>query len=191
MDSGPMGFFYKGRVPPSRREPPRSRLRMTIEAAASSRRSALIAADSGDGSFYDAMVWLAGGQPFHVTSADVTVTIDLDEDAGTQRFTEFWRKWSMRACTASATWSDRWKSRVGTRHHRLRVLWGLDAVAAAVQCAGRPVCGAWLPCPPADGQACQRRKWRLGADRTITVSRMRPIVSWTLWRMTPKALARV
>ena len=51
-----------------------------------------IAADSGDGSFYDAMVWLAGGQPFHTSADGKTVTIDLDEDAGTQRFTEFWQK---------------------------------------------------------------------------------------------------
>ena len=51
---------------------------------------AYIVADSGDGSFYDAMVWLAGGQPFHTSADGKTVTIDLDEDAGTQRFTEFW-----------------------------------------------------------------------------------------------------
>ena len=38
------------------------------------------------------MVWLAGGQPFHTSADGKTVTIDLDEDAGTQRFTEFWQK---------------------------------------------------------------------------------------------------
>ena len=77
---------------------------------------AYIAADSGDGSFYDAMVWLAGGQPFHTSADGKTVTIDLDEDAGTQRFTEFWQKMIDEGLvdTTSATWSDRWKRRVGT-----------------------------------------------------------------------------
>ena len=62
------------------------------------------------------MVWLAGGQPFHTSADGKTVTIDLDEDAGTQRFTEFWQKMIDEGLvdTTSATWSDRWKSRVGT-----------------------------------------------------------------------------
>ncbi|MSL72222.1 sugar ABC transporter substrate-binding protein, partial [Escherichia coli] len=61
-------------------------------------------------------VWLAGGQPFHTSADGKTVTIDLDEDAGTQRCTEFWQRMIDDGLvdTTSATWSDRWKSRVGT-----------------------------------------------------------------------------
>lgn len=81
MDSGPMASSTtKTCSAKPAWTPPRSRLGMTItRPPKSSRRSAAyIAADSGDGSFYDAMVWLAGGQPFHTSADGKTVTIDLD-----------------------------------------------------------------------------------------------------------------
>ena len=43
-----------------------------------------IAADAGDASFYNAMIWLAGGRPFHTSSDGKTVTVDLKGDAGTR-----------------------------------------------------------------------------------------------------------
>ena len=118
MDSGPMGFFYNEDV---FRQAGVDATKIKTwddyyEAAEKLKEiGAYIAADSGDGSFYDAMVWLAGGQPFHTSADGKTVTIDLDEDAGTQRFTEFWQKMIDEGLvdTTSATWSDRWKSRVG------------------------------------------------------------------------------
>ena len=119
MDSGPMGCFYNEDV---FRQAGVDATKIKTwddyyEAAEKLKEiGAYIAADSGDGSFYDAMVWLAGGQPFHTSADGKTVTIDLDEDAGTQRFTEFWQKMIDEGLvdTTSATWSDRWKSRVGT-----------------------------------------------------------------------------
>lgn len=119
MDSGPMGFFYNEDV---FRQAGVDATKIKTwddyyEAAEKLKEiGAYIVADSGDGSFYDAMVWLAGGQPFHTSADGKTVTIDLDEDAGTQRFTEFWQKMIDEGLvdTTSATWSDRWKSRVGT-----------------------------------------------------------------------------
>ena len=95
MDSGPMGFFYNEDV---FRQAGVDATKIKTwddyyEAAKKLKEIGVyIAADSGDGSFYDAMVWLAGGQPFHTSADGKTVTIDLDEDAGTQRFTEFWQK---------------------------------------------------------------------------------------------------
>ena len=95
MDSGPMGFFYNEDV---FRQAGVDATKIKTwddyyEAAEKLKEiGAYIVADSGDGSFYDAMVWLAGGQPFHTSADGKTVTIDLDEDAGTQRFTEFWQK---------------------------------------------------------------------------------------------------
>ena len=43
------------------------------------------------------------------------MTIDLDEDAGTQRFTEFWQKMIDEGLVATnlTTWSDGWKEAVG------------------------------------------------------------------------------
>lgn len=72
MDSGPMGFFYNEDV---FRQAGVDATKIKTwddyyEAAEKLKEiGAYIVADSGDGSFYDAMVWLAGGQPFH-TSAD-------------------------------------------------------------------------------------------------------------------------
>ena len=51
-----------------------------------------IAADASDASFYNAMIWLAGGRPFHTSSDGKTVTVDLKGDAGTRTFTEFWQR---------------------------------------------------------------------------------------------------
>ena len=98
MDSGPMGFFYNEDV---FRQAGVDATKIKTwddyyEAAEKLKEiGAYIAADSADGK---------------------TVTIDLDEDAGTQRFTEFWQKMIDEGLvdTTSATWSDRWKSRVGT-----------------------------------------------------------------------------
>ncbi|WP_181163407.1 ABC transporter substrate-binding protein [Bifidobacterium sp. UTBIF-78] len=119
MDSGPMGFFYNEDV--FRQAGVDATQIKTwddyYEAAKKLKAiDAYIAADAGDGSFYDAMVWLAGGQPFHTSIDGKTVTIDLEHDQGTQRFTEFWQKMIDEGLidTTSATWSERWKRRVGT-----------------------------------------------------------------------------
>ncbi|MBW3091236.1 ABC transporter substrate-binding protein [Bifidobacterium miconisargentati] len=119
MDSGPMGFFYNADVfEQAGVDATQIKTWDDYYEAAKKLKNigAYIAADSGDGSFYDAMIWLAGGQPFHTSRDGKTVTIDLDKDAGTQRFTEFWQKMIDEGLidTTSATWSGRWKRRVGT-----------------------------------------------------------------------------
>ncbi|PJM78885.1 ABC transporter substrate-binding protein [Bifidobacterium scaligerum] len=119
MDSGPMGFFYNKDVF-DQAGVDANQIKTWddyYEAAKKLKQIGVyIAADAGDGSFYDAMIWLAGGRPFHTSLDGKTVTIDLDEDAGTQRFTEFWQKMIDEDLvdTTTATWSDRWKRRVGT-----------------------------------------------------------------------------
>ena len=94
--------------------------------------------------------------------------------------------------TTSATWSDRWKSRVGT-----------GTIASVFSGAWMPslllsnvpgAAGLWrvAPMPTYDGQPTNAESG--GSALTVlqlTRKRMRLIVSWTLWRMTPKALARV
>ncbi|MBT1174575.1 sugar ABC transporter substrate-binding protein [Bifidobacterium sp. LC6] len=118
MDSGPMGFFYNQDVF-AQAGVDATQIKTWDDYYEAAKKlkdiGAYIAADSGDGSFYDAMIWLAGGQPFHTSSDGKTVTIDLEHDEGTQRFTEFWQKMIDEGLvdTTSATWSGRWKSRVG------------------------------------------------------------------------------
>ena len=78
-------------------------------------RCVYITADSGDASFYDTMIWLAGGRPFSTSNDGKNVTIRLTEDKGTREFTEFWQKMIDEGLVATnlTSWSDRWKSGVG------------------------------------------------------------------------------
>lgn len=118
MDSGPMGFFYNDDIF-TQAGVDATQIRTWDDYYEAAKKlkdiGVYIAADAGDGSFYDAMIWLAGGQPFHTSTDGKTVTIDLEHDAGTQRFTEFWQRMIDEGLvdTTSATWSDRWKTRVG------------------------------------------------------------------------------
>lgn len=118
MDSGPMAFFYNEDV-----------FRQAGVDAASIRTwddyyeaarklkeiGVYITADAGDASFFNAMVWLAGGRPF-LTSADgKEVTVCLDTDAGVARFTAFWQRMIDEGLVATnlTTWSDEWKAALG------------------------------------------------------------------------------
>lgn len=119
MDSGPMGFFYNEEIF-QQAGVDATQIKTWDDYYQAAKKlkdiGVYIAADSGDGSFYDAMIWLAGGRPFHTSADGKTVTIDLENDEGTQRFTKFWQKMIDEGLvdTTSATWSDRWKSRVGS-----------------------------------------------------------------------------
>lgn len=95
MDSGPMAFFYND---DAFRQVGVDATKITTwddyyEAAKKLKNIGVyIAADAGDASFYNAMIWLAGGRPFHTSSDGKTVTVDLKGDAGTRTFTEFWQR---------------------------------------------------------------------------------------------------
>ena len=119
MDSGPMAFFYNDSVfEQVGIDASKIRTWDDYYEAAKKLKSigVYIAADSGDASFYDTMIWLAGGRPFSTSNDGKNVTINLTDDEGTRTFTEFWQKMIDEGLvdTTSATWSDRWKSRVGT-----------------------------------------------------------------------------
>lgn len=119
MDSGPMAFFYNKDVF-DQVGVDASQIRTWddyYEAAKKLKRVGVyITADAGDASFYAAMIWLAGGQPFHTSPDGKTVTVDLDGDDGTERFTAFWQKMIDEGLidTRRATWSDSWKRALGT-----------------------------------------------------------------------------
>lgn len=117
MDSGPMAFFYNKDVF-DQAGVDAAAIRSWDDYYAAARKlkdyGVYMAADAGDASFYNAMIWLAGGRPFHTTKDGKSVTIDLTGDAGTRRFTAFWQRMIDEGLvdTSSVTWSDQWKSQL-------------------------------------------------------------------------------
>lgn len=118
MDSGPMAFFYNEDVF-EQAGVDASQIRTWDEYYEAAKKlkeiGVYITADSGDASFYSAMIWLAGGRPFSVSNDGKNVTINLTDDAGTNSFTEFWQKMIDEGLvyTGSDTWADKWKEAVG------------------------------------------------------------------------------
>ena len=118
MDSGPMAFFYND---DAFRQAGVDATKITTwddyyEAAKKLKNIGVyIAADAGDASFYNAMIWLAGGRPFHTSSDGKTVTVDLKGDAGTRTFTEFWQRMIDEGLvnTHLKVWSEDWKRALG------------------------------------------------------------------------------
>jgi multiple sugar transport system substrate-binding protein len=119
MDSGPMAFFYNEDVF-RQAGVDASQIRTWDDYYEAAKKlkaiGVYIAADSGDASFYNAMVWLAGGRPFKTSGDGKTVTVDLSGDKGTQQFTKFWQKMIDEGLveTRLTTWSDSWKSAVAS-----------------------------------------------------------------------------
>ena len=118
MDSGPMAFFYNQSVFDQ----------VGIDAssihtwdqyyqAAKKLKSigVYIASDSGDASFYNAMIWLAGGRPYRTARDGKTVTVNLTDDQGTKTFTAFWQKMIDEGLIDIRLrgWSPSWKKALG------------------------------------------------------------------------------
>ncbi|KFI69244.1 ABC transporter substrate-binding protein [Bifidobacterium magnum] len=133
MDSGPMAFFYNADVfRQAGVDPTRIHTWNDYYEAAKKLKSigVYITADSGgDASFYESMIWLAGGHPFATSDNGRHVRISLDTDEGTQSFTRFWQKMIDEGLvdTELTTWSDDWKEAVG------------DGTVASL------FAGAWMP----------------------------------------------
>lgn len=154
MDSGPMAFFYNDSVfRQAGVDPTTIRTWEDYYRAAKKLKNigVYIAADAGDASFFDAMIWLAGGRPFHTSSDGKTVTVDLKGDAGVRTFIEYWQKMMDEGLinTRLSTWSNGWKRALGS-----------GSVASVLS-------GAWMPSmllsdvPGAAGQ------WRVGTMPTV------------------------
>ena len=132
MDSGPMAFFYnKDDFDQAGVDASAIHTWDDYYQAAKKLKAigVYIAADSGEASFYDAMIWLAGGKPFHTSVDGKTVTVDLLHDEGTAQFTAFWQKMVDEGLidTKHTMWSDAWKRALGS-----------GAVASVFA-------GAWMP----------------------------------------------
>ncbi len=119
MDSGPMAFFYNEDVfRQAGVDATRIRTWNDYYEAAKKLKNigVYIAADAGDASFYNAMIWLAGGIPYATSEDGKEVSITLDTDEGTQAFTDFWQKMIDEELvdTRLVTWSDAWKRALGS-----------------------------------------------------------------------------
>lgn len=120
MDSGPMAFFYNDDVfRQAGVDPTKIATWSDYYAAAKKLKNigVYIASDSGsDASFYESMIWLAGGRPFSTSNDGREVKIDLNHDEGTLTFTQFWQKMIDEDLvdTTLTTWSDKWKNAVGS-----------------------------------------------------------------------------
>lgn len=132
MDSGPMAWFYnddvfrQAGVDASTIHTWDDYYKAAVKLKA---MGVYITADAGDASFYNAMIWLAGGRPYHTSHDGKEVSITLDTDQGTQEFTEFWQRMIDEGLvnTRLTTWSDDWKRALG------------DGRIASV------FAGAWMP----------------------------------------------
>ncbi|WEV42458.1 sugar ABC transporter substrate-binding protein [Bifidobacterium sp. ESL0682] len=114
MDSGPMAFFYNDDVFQQAGVDASQIHTWNDYYEAAKKLKAIgvyIAADAGDASFYNAMIWLNGGRPFRTSGDGKTVTVNLANDAGTRGFTAFWQKMIDEDLinTQLSTWSDGWK----------------------------------------------------------------------------------
>lgn len=132
MDSGPMAFFYNQDVF-EQAGVDAAKIRTWDDYYRAAKKlkenGVYIAADDGDASFYNAMIWLAGGRPYNTSHDGKEVSITLDTDTGTQEFTRFWQQMIDEDLvnTRLDTWSDDWKQALGS-----------GAVASLFA-------GAWMP----------------------------------------------
>ena len=119
MDSGPMAMFYNRDVFAQAGVDATQITTWDDYYEAAKKLKAIgvyIAADAGDASFYDAMVWAAGGRPFRTSSDGKDVTVNLIDDEGVHRFTAFWQRMIDEGLvdTSHTTWSDGWKKALGS-----------------------------------------------------------------------------
>ena len=119
MDSGPMAFFYNQDVF-EQAGVDAAKIRTWDDYYRAAKKlkenGVYIAADDGDASFYNAMIWLAGGRPYNTSHDGKEVSITLDTDTGTQEFTRFWQQMIDEDLvnTRQDTWSDDWKQALGS-----------------------------------------------------------------------------
>lgn len=119
MDSGPMAFFYNQDVF-EQAAVDAAKIRTWDDYYRAAKKlkenGVYIAADDGDASFYNAMIWLAGGRPYNTSHDGKEVSITLDTDTGTQEFTRFWQQMIDEDLvnTRLDTWSDDWKQALGS-----------------------------------------------------------------------------
>lgn len=119
MDSGPMAFFYNQDVF-EQAGVDAAKIRTWDDYYRAAKKlkenGVYITADDGDASFYNAMIWLAGGRPYNTSHDGKEVSITLDTDTGTQEFTRFWQQMIDEDLvnTRLDTWSDDWKQALGS-----------------------------------------------------------------------------
>ena len=150
MDSGPMAFFYNKDIFDKAGVDAESIKTWDDYYEAAKKIHALgndyyITSDTGDGGFYDSMIWLAGGTPFKTSSDGTEVTINLTGDKGVKKFDAFWQKMLDEGLldTKTAGWSEDWFKGMA------------DGTIASL------FTGAWMPANLANSAADGAGKWRV------------------------------
>ncbi|AKV55740.1 ABC transporter, solute-binding protein [Bifidobacterium actinocoloniiforme DSM 22766] len=148
MDSGPMAFFYNKEVF-DKAGVDATQIKTWDEYYEAAKKvkatGSVIMVDYGDAGVYDAMSWLAGGQPFKTSNDGSRVTINLTGDAKTKEFTRFWQKMISEGLmdTKTAPWTEEWFKGFS------------DGSIAGL------LTGAWMPANFANSAAGAAGKWRV------------------------------
>ena len=154
MDSGPMAFFYNKAVFDDAGIDV-SKIRTWddyYQAALRLKRNGVaITADAGDSSFYNAMIWLAGGRPYTTSTDGKTLDIDVTGDQGAQEFTQFWQRMIDEDLinTRLKAWSGSWKEALNT-----------GSVASVFA-------GAWMPSLLMSDLPGSSGQWRVATMPTL------------------------
>lgn len=150
MDSGPMAFFYNKETFDKAGVDATQIKTWDDYYEAAKKIHALgdkyyITNDAGDAGFYEAMTWLAGGQPFSTSDGGETVSVNLTGDEGSKKFQEFWQKMIDEDLidTKTAGWSEDWNRGLG------------DGTLASL------LIGSWMPANLVGGASAAAGKWRV------------------------------
>ncbi|OZG57087.1 ABC transporter substrate-binding protein [Bifidobacterium myosotis] len=150
MDSGPMAFFYNKEVFDKAGVDATQIKTWDDYYEAAKKIRALgdkyyITNDAGDAGMYEAMTWLAGGQPFSTSDDGTTITVNLTGDKGSTAFQAFWQKMISEGLidTKTAGWTDDWNRGLS------------DGTIASL------FSGAWMPANLVGGAPTAAGKWRV------------------------------
>ncbi|QTE30080.1 ABC transporter substrate-binding protein [Pengzhenrongella sicca] len=144
MDSGPMALYYNAEVFEKYGIAVPTTWEQYVEAARALHAadpSIYVTNDAGDAGFLTGLLWQAGGQPYTVDGANVT--IDL-ADEGTTKFADTWQQLLDDDLLAPITsWSDEWYQGLGN-----------GSIATLIS-------GAWMPANFTSGVPAASGKWRV------------------------------
>ncbi|MDO4913041.1 MAG: extracellular solute-binding protein [Bifidobacteriaceae bacterium] len=119
MDAGPVGFYYNQSVfEQVNIDASKIRTWNDFYYAAKKLRSigVYIAADAGDPNFFNAMIWLNGGQPYTVSSKYSRISLKYTTDLRTREFIKFWQRMIDEDLidTSTNTWDDQWVTKASS-----------------------------------------------------------------------------
>lgn len=148
MDSGPMAFFYNKDVfDKSGVDPTSIKTWDDYYQAAKKIRAtgSYITSEEGDGGFFEAMSWAAGGKPYKTSQDGSEIKVNLTADSGVKTYVDFWQKMVSEDLvdTKTPNWSDEWFRSMTD-----------DSIASLL-------IGAWMPTNMVNSAPAGAGKWRV------------------------------